>query len=223
MSVIDHIVIVAGTLAEGCDHCERLLGVRPPAGGVHAGRGTHNHLLLLGEGTYLEVIAPQPDVTAPARPRLFGLDDAAVRRRLQDGPFLSTFVVRTDAIERDAARLPEVGPVETMSRGALQWRIATPADGLPVEGGLLPSLIEWPVGIDPTRAMQDFGIRLAGLRAHHPDPSALRAKWAALGLADPRLLAVECAEDAGPWLEAILDTPSGRVTLSGRTGGVPCR
>ena len=58
MAEIDHIVIGAATLRQGADWVERHLGARPSGGGVHEGAGTHNLLLGLGSGCYLEVIAP---------------------------------------------------------------------------------------------------------------------------------------------------------------------
>ena len=45
--------------------------------------GTHNRVLGMAGGMYLEVIAIDPD--AAARPRWFGLDEPAMRERLRGG------------------------------------------------------------------------------------------------------------------------------------------
>lgn len=64
---IDHIIYTAPTLEEGIDRIESLLGTRPIPGGRHPDFGTHNALLSIGESTYLEVIAPDPQHASPAR------------------------------------------------------------------------------------------------------------------------------------------------------------
>ena len=57
---------VAGeTLAEAAAHVEKALGVALSPGGVHVEMGTHNRLLSLGPGLYLEAIAVNPDARAP--------------------------------------------------------------------------------------------------------------------------------------------------------------
>ena len=59
MAEIDHIVIGARTLEDGARYIEELLGVKPVQGGAHPGVGTHNMLLGMGSGCYIEVIAPE--------------------------------------------------------------------------------------------------------------------------------------------------------------------
>lgn len=64
---LDHLVVVAPTLAAGAQYVEERLGVVMQPGGKHPRMGTHNLLLRLGD-CYLEVIAPNPDAPAPTRP-----------------------------------------------------------------------------------------------------------------------------------------------------------
>ena len=86
---LDHLVISARTLDEGTQYVADTLGVAPAGGGAHPLMRTHNRLLNLWGGVYLEVIAVDPDAEAPAsgveaRPRLFALDapeTAATARR----------------------------------------------------------------------------------------------------------------------------------------------
>src|ERR1700687_4364463 len=71
---LDHLVVAAASLEQGEDHLESLLGVRPRRGGKHVAMGTHNRVLRLGDGIYLELIAVDPDGIKPDRPRWFDLD-----------------------------------------------------------------------------------------------------------------------------------------------------
>jgi hypothetical protein len=61
---IDHILLGIDDLGRGMDSFEQLTGVRPAYGGKHPG-GTHNALVSLGDGTYLEILALQPNVAPP--------------------------------------------------------------------------------------------------------------------------------------------------------------
>ena len=56
---IDHILLGISDLKKGIADFETLTGVRPEFGGVHPNIGTHNALISLGNGSYLEIIAPQ--------------------------------------------------------------------------------------------------------------------------------------------------------------------
>jgi hypothetical protein len=61
---VDHILLGIDDLGRGMEQFEKLTGVRPVQGGKHP-RGTHNALVSLGDGTYLEILALQPNVAPP--------------------------------------------------------------------------------------------------------------------------------------------------------------
>ena len=162
--------------------------------------GTHNRLTRLApageDAAFLELVAIDPDGTAPPHPRWFGLDGREVQARLAAGPALLTWVVAVDDLDtalRDAAAAGvDAGRPVEQTRAELRWRIAVRADGALNEGGAFPALIEWPPGTDASLRMRDIGARLTSLRASHPEPGRLRAALEAIGAA--RLVALSLGE-----------------------------
>jgi hypothetical protein len=59
---IDHVILGIDDLDRGVQAFEAATGVKPVYGGKHPG-GTHNALVSLGEGIYLEILAVQEGVT----------------------------------------------------------------------------------------------------------------------------------------------------------------
>lgn len=202
---LDHLVLGAPSLAAGTPALAALLGVEPEPGGRHEGVGTHNRLLSLGPRTYLELMAPDPDQPAPPRPRPFGLDEAAVLERIAQRPRLLAYVVRTDDIAAARATLGlPAGRIDTMRRGALQWRISLPAQG---QAPGTPILIEWGDNPNPSSTLPDRGLRLLDLRIGVPQATA---RILAPLAADARIR-VDVA--GAVELRAEIDTPAGRVRL----------
>lgn len=200
---LDHIVIAAHSLEQGYDHVERALGVRPAPGGKHPKMGTHNGLLSLGEGVYLEVIAIDPQGDDPGRPRWFGLDNPRLQAELRRSPRLLHWVARTDDIHAAVAALAELGKVHRMSRGEFEWDITIPDDGELLEGGLIPSVIAWGDTPHPTTRLPDSGCRLLDLRGLHPQPKRVAARLRALGAELP------LEASPAPALLAQVQTPFG--------------
>lgn len=202
---LDHLVLGAASLAAGAPALATMLGADLEAGGRHEGFGTHNRLLSLGAHTYLELIAADPDRPTPSRPRPFGLDEAAILKRMALGPRLLAYVVRTDDIEaaRAALGLP-AGRVNTMRRGELQWRISLPTREQPPG---TPILIEWGDSPNPSSTLPDRGLRLHGLRIGVPPATA---RILAPLTADGR---IRIETDEAVSLAAEIDTPAGPVRL----------
>lgn len=219
-SELDHLVVACAQLDDGVAWVESRLGVRPQPGGRHEAMGTHNALLRLGAGCYLEVIAVDPDGTPPARPRWFGLDEPATREKLEQSPALITWVVRCESLAAACARVPDLGDIIAMSRGDLRWQIAVPEDGTLPWSGVLPAAIQWNEGDDgadgapphPAARLPDSGCELLTLDLMHP--AAVLGSGGLLGLFRELRVVGPVNLRPGPVsLAATIRTPAGVVTL----------
>lgn len=220
---LDHLVVAAPTLASGVAHVCDALGLSAEvftAVGRHAGMATHNRLLGLWGGCYLEVIACDPEAPAPERKRWFGLDSKAVKSRLAEGPYLAHWVARVERPRQLAlwqqqypTRIP---PLLQMQRGGYAWHIGVPASGaLPTwkrhgGDGLLPTLIQWDLPVHPSDALAHHGIALKSLRGFHANANGLAKQLEWLGASSLIALEPTLVE---PSLVAEFETPAGPRTL----------
>lgn len=204
--LIDHLVYAAPDLAAAVDDLEWVLGVAAAAGGRHPDLGTHNALLGLGAGRYLEVIAPDPSLPDPAFGRPFGLDGLEAAR-------LAGWALRTTGIDDAVARARAAGfdpgdPVDARRRaptgGTLEWRLTLNALG----GGPVPFLIDWGDTPHPSRDAP-AGLTLVSLRIEDPDPASVTAALRALGAGAE----ADVSEGPTPALVATVDGPRGHHDL----------
>lgn len=194
---LDHIAIAGETLEAAVAHVEEALGVPLLPGGKHVHFGTHNQLLGLADGLYLEAIAIDPSAPALDYPRWFDLD------RFEGKPRLNNWICRSDDLEAELARLPKgAGRPVALQRGDLRWRMAVPETGILPLSGSFPALIQWDVDVLPGDILPASGVRLQRLEVAHQEALWLRE---VLGLADPRVQFVP--GDAA--LRATFDTPHG--------------
>jgi hypothetical protein len=181
---MDHLVVVAGTLAEGVAFVEDAFGVAMAGGGQHQTMGTHNRLLGMGD-LYLEVIAVDPSLPAPPRPRWFDMD------RFAGPPCLANWVMACDDLAAGLALCPPgTGAPMALARGDLRWQMGVPDDGKLPYDGAFPALIEWQSDQHPTRMLPNSGLRLTRLDITHPEVGTLGAALARLGV-DPRITFVD--------------------------------
>ncbi|WP_374300158.1 VOC family protein [Ferrovibrio sp.] len=184
---LDHLTVIAPTLAEGMAHLRACLDLDLPFGQRHEYMGTHNHLLRLGGSMYLEVVAIDPDGAKPPCPRWFGLDDqASVRAAWDSGRRLRGWVARSDDIHAALA-----GRAHIFGRAvSLPW--AEPAfefslredGGLPLDGAA-PSLIDRRGKPRNMATIPDLGARLDSFALEHPDPAAIAALYESLQIDRP--------------------------------------
>lgn len=212
MLQLDHIAVIAPSLAEGVAHVRACLGIDVPFGRRHPDMGTHNHLLRLGESVYLEIIAVDPDAPQPKQARWFGLDDqAAVRTAWEAGRRLRGWVARTDDLDAVLARHAAVlGRRLRFSSSRGDFLFAIPENGaLPLDGAA-PSVIDR-LGKPPSiAAMEDAGARLQSVILEHPEPERIVALYRSLGIADPPVVS------RGERLRyrALIETPGGMKELT---------
>jgi Glyoxalase-like domain len=204
---LDHLVIAARTLDEGSAYIAAQLGSELVPGGQHVRLGTHNRLLGLGPGIYLEVIAIDPQGGAPFQPRWFALDDPGMQTRLKTGPRLIHWVAHSNNIEADAAASPApLGIIHPMERGTLEWRITIPKDGHLPAGGVVPTLIQWDVDDHPSKRLPDSGCHLKSLTGWSDDLQDT-CEYSPCVRIGPQ------ASGMPPRLEAVFSTPRGEVVL----------
>ncbi|MBC7974917.1 MAG: VOC family protein [Myxococcales bacterium] len=212
MPKLDHLSVIAPSLAEGVAHLQACLGIEIPFGRKHAHMSTHNHLLMLGGGTYLEVIAIDEAAPAIAGPRWFGLDDRAdVRKAWDEGRRLRGWVASTDHFDRHIANhTASYGEKREFSGGASSYFFSVPAGGALPMGGIAPSLIDRQ-GKSPSLPPEaDMGCTLVSFAVEHPDVAQVEALYRALDIAG----APDVRRGGVFRYTATIQTPSGPRILS---------
>lgn len=206
MLKLDHITVIAPSLAEGVAHVRDRLGLSVPFGARHLYMGTHNHRLQLGDGVYLEIVALDPDGIDPGRARWFNLDAApTVRAEWDAGRRLRGWVAATTAMADILATHGGIfGREVALPPEDPAFGFSIPDNGaLPLDGAA-PSLIDHrgdPTSMDE---IPDLGARLRSLTLETPDPEAISGLYRTLGVAD----VVSIVEGPATRYRAEVDTPA---------------
>jgi hypothetical protein len=207
-TVVDHLLLGAADLDRGIAWVEERTGVRPAIGGSHPGRGTRNALLSLGNGRYLEVIAPDPSQTTYT----FQIDV-----RTLSEPKLITWAAGTTDIEAVAHRAkaagyevfgPADGSRAKPDGTRLVWRTLGIANTL--AAGVvnpIPFFIEWSANTVHPSIDSPKGCALKELRMTHPQAPAVITVLGVVGIE------AEVAVGSDAAIHVTLDTPNGLVHL----------
>lgn len=205
LSQIDHVIYATPDLDRTVDDLAKRLGVRAAHAGSSPGRGTRSALLSLGEGVYLEIVAPDRSQPQPVRLPWYlrNLTEPRVVLWAAKGQALES--LRAMAVAQDVA----LGEVASSSRTrpdgvVLTWRFTSPRVSL--ADGLIPFFIDWGDAPHPS-VSSPAGVRLISFRGEHPDVCGVQRMLQKVGLLLPVTQAVR------PGLVAVLVGPSGRVEL----------
>jgi len=204
MLTLDHLAVAGETLAEAVDATEAALGISLQPGGEHAVFHTHNAVIGLEDGLYLEAISINPNAPTPVRPRWFDLD------RFTGPPRLNNWICRMSTIANLATATPlELGAPVALQRGDMHWQMAVPQSGILPYDNAAPAVIEWGANtIHPASVLPSCGLTLRRLTVLHPDAGNLQADLAPL-ISDDRL-----AFEVGPQgFVAEFDGPHGPRSL----------
>lgn len=203
MMKLDHIAVSGETLNAATAAVEDALGVQMQPGGRHDVFSTHNTLLGLEDGLYLEAIAIDPAAPDPERPRWFDLD------RFSGPARLTNWICATDDMAASLTQLSTVaGTPVALARGELRWQMAVPDDGKLPFDNLHPALIFWQSPVHPSAMLAASGCRLRRLIVSHPDAVSLRA--ALHPMLDDKHIVYDTGTAA---LRAEIDTPHGLRVL----------
>lgn len=210
-SELDHIVIAAPDLHELVSRFIELTGITPVPGGRHDA-GTINALVPLSEphGSYIELIGIDPEaekVTA---------DYFALATTKSTEPRVAAWCIRPTSLDELAVQYEKLGiepaHVGEMDRhtpdgSVLSWRLIRPASG--VDYSPIPFAIDWQQSAHPSTI--DSAVASVDSLAIHGGGTTLEMLSEDFS-ADLR--AVLELKDGEPFLDLILTTPKGRVSLT---------
>ena len=202
---IDHVIVGAADLDAATAEIERLTGVRPVIGGVHPGRGTRNALLSLGEGTYLEIIAPDPAQTVDSE------DLRTLRALATPTPYGWAVSADNESVLRSALSTANIAITEPNSGSrakpdgsVLRWVTFGYAE---LDNPHAPFFIVWAdPALHPSRTSPG-GCRLSGVSIEGRDAAALS------GAIDPLKLDVGVSEGSKDRMRLSLSCPKGEVSF----------
>ncbi|MEM1004068.1 MAG: VOC family protein [Pseudomonadota bacterium] len=160
---LDHIAVAGASLQDAAAYVEDALGIRLQDGGKHDKFGTHNRLLGLSDGLYLEAIATDPEAPNPGRPRWFNLDN------FSGSPRLTNWICRVPDLNAALDTLPAgLGEAIDLARGDLRWSMAVPQTGVLPYDDVCPAIIQWHGDLHPAKMLTPSGCTLRRLNVSHP-------------------------------------------------------
>lgn len=206
MREIDHLVYCVPELKAAMEFFQFVHGIHFTYGGQHLTQGTHNALLNIGKGAYLELLAIDPTNHNIDPPRWMGID-------LITEPKLTRWAIKTNDLSSDVAILKEANPNmgeqfngsrKKTDGSILEWGMALPLATPKVE--ILPFMIDWKTSIHPTESLSKI-YPLTALKATYPEPSVIEKPLKKLGIDLEVLEAKEVS------LQATIQGPKGEVVL----------
>jgi hypothetical protein len=206
VTTLDHIVFGVPDLESSVGSFAKALGATPTFGGRHDSIGTHNAILPLRGGHYLELIAPDPSCPNPPLAIPWGLETLKEAR-------LITWAAATKDIDAAVEHAKNAGydpgtvidvARDTPEGDRLNWRLTLSRES--AADGLVPFLIDWGSSPHPSETSEAL-CSIEGFAAEHPDPESVRTMLGALGVS------LDVEPGAAPRLRGTLVGPKGSIEL----------
>jgi glyoxalase-like protein len=201
---IDHVILGINDLERGVREFESRTGVTPKRGGEHPGRGTQNALVALGNGRYLEILAPaalQP--TAAQREAAVNHAELTLVGWALHTSDIGALVSSVRRAGFDVEE-PMPGSRRTPDGALLAWQSAS-IDQL----GVTPFFIEWSKDTPHPSSTSPSGCTLVSMEIAHPAPERIHSLFKAVGFP----ATISRAERSG--MKVTLECPRGRVEFRG--------
>ncbi len=201
--LLDHLAVSGESRDAARAHIEDALGLAMQDGGEHARFATHNHLMGMEDGLYLEAISINPNVPNPDRARWFNLDN------FSGSPRLTNWICAVPDMSAALTQWQDAGEAISLERGDLRWQMAVPESGILPFDGVFPPLIQWHGALHPKQMLASSGASLKQLTVVHQNAQELADTLGQISGASVRF------EKANtPALIAEFNTPHGLRTLT---------
>ncbi len=170
----DHFLVGCSSLETGIQYIKNKTGVEAIPGGKHPTIGTHNALISLGDKTYLEIIAPDPEATSL-------VSDYNFLKELKN-PELFYWAARTENMDSLLKKINDAGyqnsgihpgSRERKDGTVLKWRSLSV--GTAIANDVIPFFIEWDKNSKHPSVDSPAGCTIAGFEIEYPEPEKLIA------------------------------------------------
>lgn len=204
---IDHFVYIVPDLSNGIEEFESATGVDCHFGGKHPDKGTHNALLRIGDLTYFEILAPDPE-------RDISIDPFWLGTNYPDQKRISHWCIATDNIEKDVAFLNEQskypysiikGSRQTNDGHLLSWELGMCEKNSKTD--VFPFLINWGQSPHPSKNLSE-NCSIKKITLSHACPTKVQK------ILDYFQLEAEVIKSDIPRITLNLKTPKSSLTLS---------
>ena len=206
MAILDHVVYVCRDLVKTKERFENLLGIQIEMGGKHKTKGTHNALFRLGEKSYFELLAPDPERDPEINLEWLGTNNTEIER-------ISRWCISPNDITEALAflNLKSKWPYQiypgsrvTTSGSILKWKLAL--SSYEAEVDVFPFLIDWGKSIHPAQNMKQQ-CEVLNIELYHSCPEKIQS------IVDNFGLGARISKSVQARIAVTLKTPKGEITI----------
>ncbi len=205
---LDHITFSVYDLEQGMQEFEKLTGVKPLYGGKHPGGISHNALVDIGNGIYLEIKAPQENKKAK--------DSVPLNERYEKLTPVK-WMVHSNYIKHLQKKIKKAGFLATSVYGGSRMRednvLLEYTSFIMTDNGIKhqPAFIKWDnLDYHPTKRLDDF-CNLTNLTINSVKPTLHEKIISSLKIKE---LPIAITASEAPGMSVELDCPKGKVQFS---------